>query len=99
MMTRHEPGRASPSRRAVRRALNTSDSARWGQALPTMRFVGSFLGPRAMPMADEPKTVRTAAFRLLPRTLRSPALKRPKGHGPEERFMGSLLDGTTGNSF
>ncbi|MBM3840400.1 MAG: hypothetical protein FJ398_21035 [Verrucomicrobia bacterium] len=33
--------------------------------------------------------MRTAAFRLLPRTLRSPALKRPKGHGPEERFMGS----------
>ena len=35
--------------------------------------------------------MRTAAFRLLPRTLRSQALKRPKGHGPEERFMGSFL--------
>jgi len=55
------------------------------------RFVGSFLGLRAMRMALAPKTVRTAAFRLLLRTLRSRALKRPKGHGPEERFMGSLL--------
>ncbi|MBM3837416.1 MAG: hypothetical protein FJ398_05565 [Verrucomicrobia bacterium] len=35
--TSHEPGRASPSRRAARRAWNTSDSARWGQARPTVR--------------------------------------------------------------
>jgi len=50
--------------------------------------MGSFLGLRTMHSSLEPKTVRTAAFRLLPRTLRTPALKRPKGHGPEERFMG-----------
>jgi len=82
-------GRASPSRRAARRAWNTSDSARWGQARPTVWFMGSFLGLRAMHMALKPKTVRTAAFRLLPRTLRSRALKRPKGHGPKERLTGS----------
>ena len=51
-------------------------------------FMGSFLGLWAMHMGLEPKTLRTAAFRLLPRALRSRALKRPKGHGPEERFMG-----------
>jgi len=51
--------------------------------------LGSFLGLSAMHMVLEPKTVRTAAFRLLPRTRRSPALKRPKGHDPEDRFMGS----------
>ncbi|MBM3839924.1 MAG: hypothetical protein FJ398_18530 [Verrucomicrobia bacterium] len=34
-----------------------------------------------MPIAHEPKTARTAAFRLLQRTLRGRALKRPKGHG------------------
>ncbi|MBM3840474.1 MAG: hypothetical protein FJ398_21420 [Verrucomicrobia bacterium] len=33
----HERGRASPSRRAARRAWNTSDSVRWGQARPTVR--------------------------------------------------------------
>ncbi|MBM3839081.1 MAG: hypothetical protein FJ398_14155 [Verrucomicrobia bacterium] len=32
-------------------------------------------------MAHEPKTVRTAAFRLLARALRSPALKRGKNSG------------------
>jgi len=53
--------------------------------------MGSFLGLRAMHMAHEPQTARTAACRLLPRTLRSPALKRPKGRGPEERFMESFL--------
>jgi len=37
----HEPGRASPSWRAARRAWNTSDSARWGQARP-----GKFMGRR-----------------------------------------------------
>ncbi|MBM3841231.1 MAG: hypothetical protein FJ398_25415 [Verrucomicrobia bacterium] len=45
MHSAHEPGRASPSRRAARRAWNTSDSARWGQARPTVRFKGSSLGP------------------------------------------------------
>jgi len=40
MHSAHEPGRASPSRRAARRAWNTSDSARWGQARPTVRFKG-----------------------------------------------------------
>jgi len=37
------------------------------------------------------KTVRTAAFRLLPAPLWSLALKRPKGDGPKRRFMGSCL--------
>jgi len=37
----HEPGRTIPSRRADRRAWNTSDSARWGQARPTVWFMGS----------------------------------------------------------
>ncbi|MBM3839137.1 MAG: hypothetical protein FJ398_14455 [Verrucomicrobia bacterium] len=37
-------GRARPSRRAARRALNTSRSARWGQARPTLRFMGSSHG-------------------------------------------------------
>ena len=44
-----------------------------------------------MLIAHEPKTARTAAFRLLPAPLRSSALKRPKGHGPTRRLMGSLL--------
>ncbi|MBM3840704.1 MAG: hypothetical protein FJ398_22625 [Verrucomicrobia bacterium] len=76
MLTADEPGRASPSRRAARRAWNTSDSARWGQARPTVWFMGSRIGLRAMHMALEPKTVRTAAFRLLPGPLWSSALKR-----------------------
>jgi len=88
-------GRASPSRRAAPRAWNTSDSARWGQARPTVRFTGSSHGQKAAHTALELKTVRTAAFRLLRRTLRSRAFKRPKGHGPEERFMGSDLGPVT----
>jgi len=41
--TAHErvDGRASPSRRAAPRAWNTSGPARWGQARPTVRFMGS----------------------------------------------------------
>jgi len=38
----HEQGRASPSRRAARRAWNTAESARWGQARPTEGLSGVF---------------------------------------------------------
>jgi len=43
-----------------------------------------------MRTAHEPKTVRTAAFRLLGAPLWSPALKWPKGHGSEGGFKGRL---------
>jgi len=36
MLSPHELGGASPSRRAARRDCNTSESARWGQARPTI---------------------------------------------------------------
>jgi len=49
----------------------------------------SSLGLRTMPTAHEPSTARTAAFRLLPALLWSSALKRPEGHGPKRRLMGS----------
>ncbi|MBM3838836.1 MAG: hypothetical protein FJ398_12890 [Verrucomicrobia bacterium] len=55
------------------------------------RFMESFLGQEAMLTSQEPKTARTAAFRLLQRTLRGRALKRPEGHGPRRRFMESFL--------
>jgi len=43
------------------------------------RVVESLLGLRTLLTGHEPKTARTAAFRLLSRTLWSLALKRPKG--------------------
>jgi len=52
--------------------------------------MGSSLFPKDLHSAHEPETGRTAAFRLLPRTLRSRALKRPKSHGPGSGFRGSL---------
>jgi len=51
-------------------------------------FLGSLRFLTDLLTGLEPKPVRTAAFRLLLRTLRSRALKRPKGHGPKRRFMG-----------
>jgi len=51
--------------------------------------MGGFFGCETMHPALEPKTARTAAFRLLLATLRSSALKRPKGRGPRRKFMGS----------
>jgi len=47
------------------------------------RSLGTLLSLTELRTSLEPKTMRTAAFRLLPRTLRSRALRRSKGRSPK----------------
>jgi len=50
-------GRASPSRRAARRAWHTSGSARWGQARPTVRWMGRAIRPTSHMKHTEMKRI------------------------------------------
>jgi len=78
MLSPHELGRASPSRRAARRAWNTSDAARWDRlALPS----GSWEAPTAFDPCTWPMNLRlcgpqpSGCFRALSGVQRQSGLK------------------------